>query len=58
MTKLIYFIFITIGSFVGSWVASLFGVGYFSIWSIIAGGIGSIAGIYFAYKLNTNYMGS
>ena len=56
MTKLIYTIFTIVGSYLGSWVATLFGAGYFSGWGIVASGVGAFIGIYFAYKINSNYL--
>lgn len=50
MTKIVYSICIIVGSYLGSWIATLFGADYFSAWGIIASSIGAIAGIYVAYK--------
>ena len=58
MTKLTYTIGIIVGSYLGSWAATLFGAGYFSGWGIVASGIGAFLGIYAAYKINANYLGS
>lgn len=57
MAKLLYIIGITVGSYLGSWIATLFGAGYFSGWGILFGTIGAIAGLYVVYKINTNYLG-
>lgn len=58
MTKLVYTIGVIVGSYLGSWIVTLFGAGYFSGWGIIASGIGAFAGLYAAYKINVNYFGA
>lgn len=58
MTKLVYTICIIAGSYLGSWIATLFGAGYFSGWGILANGVGAFIGIYIAYKINFNYFES
>lgn len=40
-----------VGSIVGSYVPVLLGAGTLSLWSLFAGGVGGIAGIWFAYRL-------
>lgn len=40
-----------VGSTVGSYVPVLLGAGMLSFWSLIAGGVGGIAGIWLAYRL-------
>jgi len=55
MARLTYAIAVIVGSYAGSWVATLFGAGYFDVGGIIAGSIGAIAGIYVAYKINNSY---
>lgn len=54
MTRIVYTICIMVGSYIGSWIATLFGAGYFSAWGIIASGIGGAVGIYIAYKIVVN----
>lgn len=58
MVKIVYAVGITIGSYIGGWIATLLGAGYFSGWGIIASGIGGFVGIYLAYKFNANYIDS
>ena len=43
---------IIVGSFVGGYIPALWGAGMFSISSIIFSGLGSIAGIWVAYKIS------
>jgi uncharacterized membrane protein YeaQ/YmgE (transglycosylase-associated protein family) len=52
MNRVVYIICVTVGSYLGDWVATLFGAGYFSIWGIVAGTLGAIAGVYIGYKIN------
>lgn len=40
-----------VGSTVGSYVPFLLGAGIISFWSVIAGGVGGVAGIWLAYRL-------
>jgi hypothetical protein len=44
-----------IGSFVGGYIPSLFGAGFFSFWGLIFSGLGGLAGIYVGYKLSKNF---
>jgi hypothetical protein len=56
MNKGLMWICITIGGIVGSYIPVLWHAGYFSMTSIIFGGLGSLAGVWAAYKLN-DYIG-
>ncbi len=40
-----------LGSYLGSYIVSLFGVGFFSFTSIVANFAGGLLGIWIAYKL-------
>ncbi|HVZ58288.1 MAG TPA: hypothetical protein VG935_00840 [Patescibacteria group bacterium] len=51
LTKLIIFIFITIGSLVGGFVPLLWGGSLFSYSGILFSGIGGILGLWIALKL-------
>ena len=55
MTKGLVYILIFIGGAIGSYVPVLFGQSPFSMVSIIGGIVGSIAGVWSAYKLQ-NYL--
>lgn len=41
----------TVGSIIGGYIPVLFGAGSFSFTSLIASGIGGLAGIWLAYKI-------
>lgn len=43
---------LTVGSIVGGYLPTFFGVDMFSYISILTSGIGAIAGIYIGYKLS------
>jgi hypothetical protein len=51
MNKQIIMIGMVIGSVVGGYLPTIFGVGAFSITSVLCGGLGGIIGIYLAYKI-------
>jgi hypothetical protein len=53
LSRLIYFIAITLGSVLGSWLPTLFGASFLSMWSLIGGGIGAFLFLYLAYKFIT-----
>ena len=42
-----------IGSTIGGYIPTLFGVSFLSFWAIIGNTIGGIVGIYIAYKSTT-----
>lgn len=53
MSKGMIYLAITVGGFIGSYVPILlFHAGGLSLWSIIGGTVGSLAGIYIAYKVS------
>jgi hypothetical protein len=53
--KLMIWIGITIGGFIGSWLGALMSGGnYLGGWSILLGMVGSIAGLWAGYKLGNN----
>ena len=43
---------LTVGSVVGSYLPTLWGAGFFSMWSVLLGGIGGLVGIWVGYKLS------
>jgi len=45
-------LFMTIGSFIGGYVPSLFGADFLSFWGIFTSAISGIAGIWFGYKIS------
>lgn len=49
--KTIIFIGMTVGSIVGGYLPTLFGVDVFSFTSILTSGVGAILGIWVAYRL-------
>ena len=51
-SKTLVWVGMIIGSTVGSFIPSLWGEGLFSFSSVILGGVGAIAGIYFGFKLS------
>jgi len=52
MNKGLMWISITVGGLIGSYIPVLFGSGSLSGWSILGGGVGGLAGIWAAVKLN------
>lgn len=56
MSKGFMYLFITIGSTVGSYIPVLWHAGLFSAASILGGLVGALAGVWAAYKLG-NYIG-
>lgn len=55
-TKTLIWIGLTAGSYIGSYLPTLFGQDIFSGWSIFAGAIGAFLGIYIAYKIGDKYL--
>jgi hypothetical protein len=55
MNKGLMTLFIIIGGLIGSYIPILLGQDSFSIASILGGGVGSIAGIWAAYKLSNSF---
>lgn len=54
-TKTCVWIGLFIGSTIGSYLPSLFGIGIFSGWSIILSAAGGIAGIWIGFRLGEEY---
>jgi hypothetical protein len=50
-TFLMLWIWVTIGSSIGSFIPTLWGASFLSFSSVLLGGIGAFAGIWFNYKL-------
>ena len=50
MERIIYYIAIIIGSALGSYIPTLFGVGFLSLWSLFGSAIGALLFLYIAYK--------
>jgi len=50
-SKTVIYIFLTIGSFVGGWVPTLWGASAFGIASVLGGLIGGGLGIWAGFKL-------
>ncbi len=44
--------FMTIGSFIGGYVPSMFGAGILSFWGIFTSAAGGILGIWLGYKIS------
>ena len=40
-----------VGSAIGGYIPSFFGVGVFSLWSILASGIGGVLGVWIGFSL-------
>jgi hypothetical protein len=54
--KALIWIFLTLGGLLGGWLGSLLDHGnVFGAGSIILGTLGSLSGIWVAYKINQNY---
>jgi hypothetical protein len=54
--KTLIFLGITVGSIIGSIIGSkLDGGNMLGVWSIMLGGVGSIAGLWAGYKLGRDY---
>ena len=54
--KLMIWIGITVGGTLGGWIGALMTHGnWFSLTSILLGGVGSLAGIWLGYKLGKEY---
>lgn len=51
MSKSVIYIGATVGGTVGSLVGGMIDHSAFGLWGIMLGGIGGIAGIYLAYKI-------
>lgn len=56
MNKPLLLLMITLGGLVGGWLPSLFGADGFSLWAIVGSGIGSVVGIFVAYKISNDYL--
>ncbi len=55
--KTLIFIGVTIGGTLGGWAgAAMTGGNWLSVASILLSGVGSLAGIWAAYKINQNYL--
>ncbi|KND49835.1 MAG: hypothetical protein AB203_01960 [Parcubacteria bacterium C7867-008] len=52
--KQVIFVGMAVGSFVGSYIPSLWGAGIFSFSSVIFGAVGGLVGIFIAYRIS-NY---
>ncbi|HZP55872.1 MAG TPA: hypothetical protein VFB03_03860 [Candidatus Saccharimonadales bacterium] len=52
MSKSLLWLLIGVGGTVGGFVPTLFGASYFSMWGILASGIGAFAGIYVFHKID------
>jgi hypothetical protein len=50
--KTLIWIFLTVGSYVGSWIPSLWDAGAFSMSGVFLGALGGILGIWLAFKLS------
>ena len=50
MEKAIYYIAIIVGTSLGSYIPTLFGVGWFSLWSVLGSVVGGLLFLYIAYK--------
>jgi uncharacterized membrane protein YeaQ/YmgE (transglycosylase-associated protein family) len=55
MQKFLITIGMIMGSIVGGYLPTLFGVDVFSITSLITSAIGSVLGIYLGYRLGEDY---
>jgi outer membrane lipoprotein SlyB len=56
--KLLMFIGVTVGGTIGGWIGAAMTHGnWMSAASILIGAVGSIVGIWAAYKINQNYLG-
>jgi phage tail tape-measure protein len=55
MQKKMIFLGMIVGSIAGGYAPVIFGVGIFSITSIITSVLGGFLGIYIGYKISTNY---
>jgi len=55
MNKGTLFISIFICSSIGSWIPSLWGAGYFSVWGVAGGFLGAIIGVFVAAKINSSF---
>jgi len=53
MNRLLIFTGITIGGWLGWWIGARIGF----LTGFILSGIGSMAGVYFAWRINRNYFG-
>jgi hypothetical protein len=45
-------IFMTVGSFIGGYVPSIFGADFLSFWGLFTSAAGGIAGIWLGYKIS------
>jgi hypothetical protein len=51
MDKKIVMIGMIVGSMLGGWLPTLFGISAFSVTSVLCGGVGGIIGIWICYKM-------
>ncbi len=51
-SKTVIYLFLAIGSFVGSWVPTLFGQSMLGGWSALGGLVGGALGIWAGFKLS------
>lgn len=54
-TKSLVWIGLFIGSTIGSYLPTLWGQGYFSLWSIILSAVGGLLGIWAGFKIGNDY---
>ncbi len=45
-------LFAGLGSFIGSLIPKLWGAGLFSLWGVLFGALGALAGIWVAFKVS------
>ena len=55
MIRLLMFIGMTVGGYVGWWVGDAIGFGL--MWTFLVSTLGSLAGIYVVWKVLTDYLG-
>ena len=51
LPKVLIWIGLLVGSTAGGYVPTAFGVGLFSLWSVVGSVVGGVAGIFAGYKL-------
>ncbi len=55
--KTLVWIGILVGGTIGGWAGAALDHGnWFGLWSILLGAVGSLVGIWAAYKINQNYL--
>jgi hypothetical protein len=56
--KMLIWVGITVGGLIGGWLGGVLDHGnMLGAWSILLGGVGSIAGLWAGYKIGQNYLG-